>query len=256
MKLNIKSIFSSVISVLFIILLNYILPLPNPLWYLPIFFLLNLSIDSIKDNLFITFKYIIKDKTHKVLFFIFAEILLSLFIIYLDIRIWIHLAVYCSIFWFFSGLMRTCIESTKFVYESNEMEVLDYYRKFGIIRLISLIIGPVLVLALFSNNTIGLTFFFLLFIFLNPITLWSVVFGMRPIFSYLLYKEKTLLEIRIMKILFRKYSTFNFLMKKTKSEENELLITLENLIRRNLIERYKRGYRLSSNVRFNLNIKK
>ena len=159
MRFNIKLIFSSAISVLFIILLNYILPLPNPLWYIPIFFLLNLSIDSIKDNLFITFKYIIKDKTHKVLFFIFAEILLSLFIIYLDIRIWIHLAAYCSIFWFISGLMRTCIESTKFVYESNEMEVLDYYRKFGIIRLISLIIGPVLILSLFSTKITGLTFF-------------------------------------------------------------------------------------------------
>jgi len=119
-KLNKKSIWSGLLSLVFVIILEYLFPLPNPVWFIPIFLLVGLATDSIKDKFYITCIYLKKEKSKKIFLFILAEFLLTIFIIFLDFKIWILIALYCSIFWLISGLMRTCIEATKYLYKSGE----------------------------------------------------------------------------------------------------------------------------------------
>ena len=233
------------ISILLIIIINRVAPLPNTWWWFPAVLIVALAVNSINNTYQIIARYVKKDWSVQILYLLFGEIMLFFFLIIMNINRPIQLLVYVPLFWIASGLMRICIDATTFVYKAKEKEVLNFFKNFAKVRISFFFILLFLGLMFYYDGKENIIEIIVAIPLFSIWLLGTPIAISHPVLRYIIFEDKTKIEIRIRKALHKKELTTNNLFKSLNIEDfKEFENVLNNLKSRRVIEHIKRRWKL------------
>jgi hypothetical protein len=239
-------VLSLILSLIFMLITNQLVPLPNSIFLVPLFFLQSLAFSGFLGNLDVTVHYFRHNHSEAMARCLLVEALLAYGIVIIG---WgshfFQISSYITLFFVLSVIMRTSFETTRLQFDEDINVIAKYFRGYAATRLASLLAIPILI-GFFTATEFGdIVFISIIFSPVLYIYLFRVpFFNNRGLLSYGLGRRDAILEYRIIQKLEKRPQSLNQLANRLREPKTDVQGVLLDLHKAMLVQKGARKWEL------------